>query len=77
MTIKQLMAVGAVTFSLAMPALAAAQDAVLEQYKIQAAAADSAFAGFSAERGKAFFLSSNTGGGADTPSCTSCHTKNP
>ena len=27
--------------------------------------------------GKAFFLSTNTGGGADTPSCTSCHTSNP
>lgn len=31
----------------------------------------------SAESGKAFFLANQTGGGADTPSCTSCHTADP
>lgn len=31
----------------------------------------------SVEAGKAFFLATQTGGGADTPSCTSCHTADP
>ncbi|MBW6505639.1 MAG: DUF1924 domain-containing protein [Rhodobacteraceae bacterium] len=30
-----------------------------------------------AEAGKAFFLANQAGGGADTPSCTSCHTADP
>lgn len=77
MTVKRFMILSALAIALAAPAWSAAQDAVLEQYKTQAAAADGAFAGFSAEHGKAFFLSTNTGGGADTPSCTSCHTSNP
>jgi len=32
---------------------------------------------FSAARGKAFFLGTHTGGKPQTPSCTTCHTKNP
>jgi len=31
----------------------------------------------SAEAGMAFFLASQTGGGEDTPSCTTCHTADP
>ncbi len=30
-----------------------------------------------AEVGKAFFLATQTGGGADTPSCSTCHTADP
>ncbi|MDP1669740.1 DUF1924 domain-containing protein [Phaeovulum sp.] len=30
-----------------------------------------------AETGKAFFLATQSGGGADTPSCSSCHTADP
>ncbi len=42
-----------------------------------AKADDAGFTAFSADRGKAFFLASQTGGKPDTPSCTSCHTDNP
>ena len=39
--------------------------------------ADPAFAGFSAERGAQFWQAQHTGGKPDTPSCTTCHTKDP
>jgi len=55
----------------------AAQKAVLDQYAAQAEAEDSGFAGFSADRGKAFFLAKRTTGNPDTTSCSSCHTTNP
>ena len=78
MSLKVWIVTGAFIGGLAMPVLAAAgQDAVLAQYKAQAIAADSAFAGFSADRGKALYASSNTGGSPDTPSCSSCHTASP
>ena len=32
---------------------------------------------FSAERGKALFMGTHTGGKPATPSCTTCHTKDP
>ena len=72
-----LLMVGAIALCPTGPACAGAQEGVLELYRAQAVAANSSFAGFSAGRGKAFFLSSNTSGGAETPSCTSCHTSNP
>ncbi len=53
-----------------------AQDAVIADYAAKAKAEDPAFAGFDAAAGKAFFFATHTGGGADTPSCTSCHTDN-
>ncbi len=78
MSLKVWVITGVLTGALAAPVLAAAgQDALLAQYKAQAAAADPAFAGFSAERGAAFYGASHTGGSADTPSCTSCHTASP
>jgi len=78
MSLKVWIVTGAFVGGLAMPVLAAAgQDAVLALYKAQAIAADSAFAGFSADRGKALYASSNAGGSPDTPSCTSCHTVSP
>jgi len=53
------------------------QDAVLAALDAQAKAADAGFAGFSADRGKALFMNPHSGGKPDTPSCTTCHTKNP
>ena len=64
--------------ALTLPALAGSgQEAVLAEYLKQAKAADAGFAGFDAARGKAFFLADHTGGKPDTPSCTSCHGKDP
>lgn len=68
----------AIVAALAIPAFAGAgQDAVLAEYLKQAKAADAGFGGFDAARGKAFFLADHTGGKPDTPSCNSCHTKDP
>ena len=61
------------------PALAyagSAQKPVLDAYAAQAKAEQSGFAGFSAERGKAFFLAKHDAS-AETPSCTTCHTNDP
>lgn len=52
------------------------QDAIIATYAEKAKAADPAFSGFDAAAGKAFFFARHTGGGAETPSCTSCHTDN-
>lgn len=54
-----------------------AQDAILAHYAELAKAADPAFTTFSAKDGEAFFQANHTGGGADTPSCTTCHTADP
>ena len=53
-----------------------AQKPVLDAYAAQAKAEQSGFAGFSAERGKAFFLAKHDAS-AETPSCTTCHTNDP
>lgn len=53
-----------------------AQQAIYATYVAAAKVADAAFADFSAERGQAFFQGQHTGGKADSPSCTSCHTTN-
>ena len=66
---------GIVFASLAITALAASpRDGMLSALALQAKQANPGFSGFSAERGKAFFLAKQTGGKPDTPSCTSCHT---
>jgi cytochrome c peroxidase len=54
-----------------------ASAAPLDDYRAQAKATDPSFSDFSAEKGKAFFLENHTGGKPETPSCTSCHTKDP
>lgn len=54
-----------------------ARDAILAAFTTEAKKADPAFAGFSAERGQAFWLAKQTGGKPDTPSCTSCHSQDP
>jgi mono/diheme cytochrome c family protein len=65
----------------AMPTLAIAsdpaRDAILSDYAAQAHAADPAFTTFSARRGETLFRTGWAGGDPRTPSCTSCHTKNP
>jgi len=54
-----------------------ARDAIMAAITAQAQAENPGFAGFSAERGKAFFLATHTGGKPETPSCTSCHGNSP
>jgi cytochrome c peroxidase len=63
--------------TLALAAPGPAQQAQLTAYAAQAKAADPAFTGFSAERGKALLLAKFTTGKPDTPSCTTCHTADP
>ncbi|MEZ5844126.1 MAG: DUF1924 domain-containing protein [Hyphomicrobiaceae bacterium] len=53
------------------------QDAVLASYAAAAAKVDASFRRPSAARGKAFFHARHTGGKAETPACTSCHTADP
>ena len=66
------------TLLLAQPSFAEpARDAILGQLAAEAKQANPAFAGFSVERGQQFWQAVHTGGKAETPSCTSCHTKDP
>ena len=57
--------------------LAGPREDQLAQYASAAKAADPAFAGFSASRGKTLHSQTFTGGKPDTPSCTSCHGTDP
>ena len=82
MTRSTLLALAACLFALGVaPAgaadLAAARAAILDGLAAEAKAADPGFKGFSAERGQALFLSKNTSGKPETPSCTTCHTAEP
>ncbi len=63
--------------SLSSTSFAGPRDDLLAHYASAAKAADPAFAGFSAARGKALYLQTFTGGKPATPSCTSCHGKDP
>jgi len=54
-----------------------ARDAVLAQLAAEARQSEPSFTGFSADRGAKFWQAQHTGGNPETPSCTSCHTKNP
>ena len=57
---------------------AASPQEMLKRYEAEAkAAGDFPAGGFSAERGKAFFLARHKGGKPATPSCTTCHTDSP
>lgn len=64
-----------------LPALGGAQPvartAILQRFASEAKALDASFAGFSAERGAAFYAARQSGGGIDTPSCTTCHGPSP
>ena len=61
---------------LGLPALAAAEHPLLPGYAAQARQADPAFAGFSAERGRALYFSEAQREGT-AMSCASCHTADP
>ncbi|MDY0014541.1 MAG: DUF1924 domain-containing protein [Rhodocyclaceae bacterium] len=59
------------------PASAGPREDQLAQYASAAKAANPAFAGFSAERGKTLHTQAFTGGKPDTPACAACHGKDP
>lgn len=67
----------ALSLSLASASMAGPREDLVAQYASAAKAADPAFAGFSAVRGKALYLQAFTGGKPDTTSCTSCHGSDP
>jgi Domain of unknown function (DUF1924) len=50
---------------------------LLDFYAGEAKASNSAFSGFSAERGEHLFRTNFSSGKPDTPSCTTCHTTDP
>jgi hypothetical protein len=68
---------GVIAFGATAAAADPGRDAILAALTAEAKKADAGFAGFSAERGKAFWSATHTGGKPDTPSCTSCHGPNP
>ena len=73
-------AAGCLAVSLALAAHAAVgqgQQPILDNYAKLAKQAAPNFSGFSAARGKAFFLARHTTGNANTPSCSTCHTTDP
>ena len=52
-----------------------ARDAILANYAAAAKQLDPSFTGFSVDRGSQLWNSTHTEGNIDTPSCTTCHTK--
>lgn len=77
---KGLLSIMSITLAVFAVAAAAAnpgRDAILAAFAAEAKKADPGFAGFSAQRGQAFFAANHTGGKPDTPSCTICHTSDP
>jgi hypothetical protein len=52
-----------------------ARDAILATLAAEAKTGDPTFAGFAAERGAKLWNSTHTEGKIETPSCTTCHTK--
>ena len=65
----------ALAWTLSGAAHAGPREDQLAQHAKAAKAADPAFAGFTAERGKTLYSQAFTGGKPDTPSCISCHGK--
>ena len=53
------------------------RDTVLALLAQQAKQRDASFAGFSSDRGRAFWTTPHAGGNPDTKSCTACHTQDP
>jgi len=64
---------------MAAPTLAgdAERDAILQGYAGEAAAEDSSFSGFSAERGESLYMGPHQGGNPETAACAACHTVDP
>jgi len=56
---------------------AGGRDAILATLLVEAKQDDPGFTSFSAARGEAFYQAQHTGGHAETPSCTTCHTTDP
>jgi cytochrome c peroxidase len=52
------------------------RDKILADYAVAAKAADPAFTGFSAERGRAIYLGPHQAN-SETPACATCHTPDP
>lgn len=67
--------VAALVLGLSGTSIAGPRESQIDQYAGAAKAADSAFLGFSADRGRVLHTQNFTGGKPDTPSCTSCHSK--
>jgi len=76
MKARQFIALSCIVLLPAMAYAGAAQKPIIDSYLTAAKAENAAFSGFSAERGKAFFLAKHEAS-ADTPSCTTCHTSDP
>ena len=64
-------------FAAAGEAAPGGRDGVLAMLASQAKESDASFAAFSADRGRAFWTTPHSGGNPDTPSCTTCHTRDP
>jgi cytochrome c peroxidase len=53
------------------------RQALMAELAAAAKAENPAFAGFSSERGKALYMTPNSGGKPETPSCSACHSDKP
>lgn len=69
---KAILSALAVVVTLGAAWAAGPRQAILDSYAAAAGGAK-----FSAEAGKSLFQDAHTGGNADTPSCSTCHTKDP
>jgi hypothetical protein len=58
-------------------AFAATPQALLKQYAVQAKQENSAFTGFSADRGASFFRTERAHSNGQQVSCSTCHTSDP
>ncbi len=76
MKARQFIALSCIVLLPAMAYAGAAQKPILDSYLAAAKAENAAFSGFSAERGKSFFLAKHDAS-SETPSCTTCHTSDP
>lgn len=74
---RHILLAAALLFAAGSAAADPARDSILADLAAQAKQADATFAGFSAERGGAFFRAAQTGGDPKTPACAACHTDNP
>ncbi len=74
---RRLISAAALTFMIAASASASPLQDIISGYSAESKMKDGTFAGFSADRGRALFLSSSANGKPETPSCTSCHSSDP
>ena len=73
---RQFIALSCIVLLPAMAYAGAAQKPIIDSYLAAAKAENAAFSGFSAERGKSFFLAKHDAS-SETPSCTTGHTSDP